>query len=95
MKKLFLPLLMASLFSCSKNGYKPDQDQLSCEKCISYKEKLYSLDSYPYEVDTAFSGYLCEQELIYFRNKITDTLIYYCGNPQDIHWEHIVNKIIK
>jgi len=96
MKKLFLSIIAVSLFSCSKNGYKPDERQADCQKCISYLEKSYDQGGEPFETDTAYFGYLCDDQLTNFSHNVRDTSIRICNsNGELLHWEHIVNKIIK
>ena len=101
---ILLAAAIILLNSCSKNGYKPDADQVSCEMCLSMKiyyedQDLTKQIGLP---DTAFYGLLCDKNrdvnfhLSDFKNSVCDTVGKVCNSSGElIHYERVINKIVK
>lgn len=91
MKKIIALLLIVMLFSCSKNGeYKPDYDQISCERCISVKTRWQEQEMINLiQRDTLVNAILCEGLLYNFKIMSLDTTFKICNtNGETLYWVH-------
>lgn len=91
--KPLLVLFTLSLLSCSK--VKPDWDQITCQQCISIKEKwqepaMINLIS----KDTLVNVTLCADQLANFQRLANDTLLKICNAAgETIFYEHRIDIV--
>lgn len=85
----WIALIIFALSGCTKANYKPDHDQVSCERCIAIITKWKELEMIHIigDHDTLVNRVLCEGWLNDFKRMSVDTVAKICNtNGESIYW---------
>lgn len=93
----WLALIIFALSGCTKANYKPDHDQVSCERCISVTSKWQEPEMINLiSIDTLVNTILCEERLKDFRRMSMDTIEKICNtNGEAIFWQQYKDTTFK